>query len=609
MDGERRMRWDVGAIRLLLGCLLLAVRSMAWADTTPAPFDFRDVTVADGGDIDSNIVTVTGIDQPTPMRVTGDSTGRFQINGGAWRSGAATVNARDRIRLRLTSRLASDPGTRTLTVVIGGVSDLWRVTTRPLDCTQPATGTVYDVGPGRAYASIGAVPWGSLSAGDRVQIHARTLPYREKILLSNQGTAAAPISVCGVADARGRRPVIDGKNATTRPGMRSLFQGTQTRGVITVTLDRNDPWGQKPKYIVIEGLEVRGANAGSTFTNDAGSIAAYPFNAAGIYVERGENITVRNCVITYNGNGLFVASGDSEAVLSRNILVESNDFVANSVIGRDREHHSYIAAVGVVYQYNRYRNTRPGSFGGALKDRSAGTVVRYNWIEGGARALDLVDAEDSVVLIGGLPEYRSTWVYGNVINLRGEDSATTVHYGGDSGLFATYRKGTLYFYHNTVVYRVDRAARYHSTIFQLDTNDETARIWNNVFHLQSETPGADATFLFMARGQGVHRFGVNLVSPDIDDVRDPVIWGERFDGTITGWSSRIESPGNNPGFTNLATDDFQPLGSSPAVNAGTPPPVAIPANRRVTLQYRRHLGVTSRSIHGVAADLGAFEAR
>ena len=479
----------------------------------------------------------------------------------------------------------------------------------PLDCTQPAKGTVYEVGPGRTYASIGAVPWDSLGAGDRVRIHARTEPYREKILLSNEGTAAAPISVCGVGDAQGRQPVIDGENATTRPGMRSYFQATQTRGVITVTVDQSDSWGQKPKYVIIEGLEVRGANAGSTFIDDAGNTASYPENAAGIYVERGENITVRNCLITKNGNGLFVASGDSEEVLSRNILVEGNTFIANSLVGRDREHHSYIEAVGVVYQYNRYRNTRAGSLGGALKDRSAGTVVRYNWIEGGARALDLVDAEGSFAMVRDLPEYRSTWVYGNVINLRGEDSASTVHYGGDSGVFDIYRKGTLYFYHNTVVYRVDRSNRYHSTIFDIDTNDETAEIWNNVFHVQSETAGADPTFLFMARGEGVHHFGVNLVSPGIDDVRNPAEWGETFEGTITGWDSRIESPGNDPGFTALATDHFRPLGSSAAVDGGTPVPVHVPANRKVTLQYRRHLGAESRPVNGAARDLGAFEAR
>ena len=595
--------------RLLLAAILLAVRSTAWADTTPAAFDFRDVTVADQGRVQSNVVMATGIDEPTPMRLTGHYTGQFRINGGAWRTGTTNLNAGDRIQLRLTSRPASDPGALGLTVDIGGVSDRWSVTTRALDCSQPAKGTVYEVGPGRAYTSIGAVPWESLSAGDRVRIHARTQPYREKILLSNQATAAAPISVCGVADAQGRRPVIDGRNATTRPGMRSFFQATQRRGVITVTLDQGGTWGQKPKYMVIEGLEVRGAYPGSTFTDDAGNTAAYPDNAAGIFVERGESITVRDCLITGNGNGLFVASGDSEAVLSRNILVEGNDFVANSVVGRDREHHSYIEAAGVVYQYNRYRNTRAGSGGGALKDRSAGTVVRYNWIEGGARALDLVEAEESFAMIGGLPEYRSTWVYGNVINLRGEDSASAVHYGGDSGVVDTYRKGTLYFYSNTVVYRVDRADRYHSTIFDVETNDETVRIWNNVFHAQSETAGQDPTFLFMARGQGVYRFGVNLVSPDIEDVRDPAVWGEDFDGAITGWSSRIESPGNDPGFTDLARDDFRPLASSAAVDAATPAPVTIPTNRDVKLQYRRHLEVRSRPINGPARDLGAFEAR
>ena len=593
----------------LLGGILLAVRSIAAADATPAAFAFRDVTVADTGRVQSNVVIVTGIDEPTPIQVTGHGTGQFRINDGTWRSGSATVNAGDRIRLRLQSRPASDPGFRTLAVVIGGVTDRWRVTTRPLDCTQPAGGTVYEVGPGRPFTSIGAVPWESLAPGDRVRIHARTQPYREKILLSNAGTAARPISVCGVADALGRRPVIDGTNATTRPGMRSMFQATQRRGVITVTPHQTHTWGDKPKYLVIEKLEVRGANVGSTFTDDAGNPAAYPDNAAGIYVERGENITVRNCLIRLNGNGLFVASGDSEAVLSRNILVESNDFVGNSVVGRDREHHSYIEAAGAVYQYNRYRNTRPGAFGGALKDRSAGTVVRYNWIEGGARALDLVEAEGSFPMIGGLPEYRSTWVYGNVINLRGEDSASTVHYGGDSGVFETYRKGTLYFFGNTVVYRVDRAERFHSTILDVETNDETVRIWNNVFHVESETPGADPTFLFMARGQGVYRFGVNLVSPDIAAVRDPDEWGETFEGTITGFGLRIVPPGNDPGFTDLATDDFRPLGSSSAVDAGTSPPVNLPANREITFEYQRHLGHRARIIRGTAIDLGAFEAR
>jgi hypothetical protein len=123
-----------------------------------------------------------------------------------------------------------------------------------------------------------------------------------------------------------------------------MFQGTQRRGVMTVTPASGDSYGQKPRYIVIEGLEVRGANPGATFTDEAGASVAYPDNAAGIFVERGEHIVVRGCVIRENANGLFVASGDAEETLSRDILVEGNDFFDNSVVGRDREHHSYIEA-------------------------------------------------------------------------------------------------------------------------------------------------------------------------------------------------------------------------------------------------------------------------
>jgi hypothetical protein len=75
MDGKRRIRRDAGAIRLVLSGVLLAVSAMAWADTTPAAFNFRDVTVADQGGVVSNVVTVRGIDEPTLLQVTGDRMG------------------------------------------------------------------------------------------------------------------------------------------------------------------------------------------------------------------------------------------------------------------------------------------------------------------------------------------------------------------------------------------------------------------------------------------------------------------------------------------------------------------------------------------------------
>ena len=54
-----------------------------------------------------------------------------------------------------------------------------------------------------------------------------------------------------------------------------------------------------------------------------------------------------------------------------------------------------------------------------------------------------------------------------------------VHYGGDSRDLTRYRKGTLYFYNNTVVStRSDR-----TTVFRLSSQDESCEAWNNIFYV------------------------------------------------------------------------------------------------------------------------------
>lgn len=72
----------------------------------------------------------------------------------------------------------------------------------PFECA-PGAGSTYDVGPAQPYASIGAVPWEDLTAGDTVRIHWRAEPYPEKILLRGQGDGDRPIVVCGVAGPGG----------------------------------------------------------------------------------------------------------------------------------------------------------------------------------------------------------------------------------------------------------------------------------------------------------------------------------------------------------------------------------------------------------------------
>src|SRR5687767_13787522 len=96
------------------------------------------------------------------------------------------------------------------------------------------------------------------------------------------------------------------------------------------------------------------------------------------------------------------------------------------------------------------------------------------------------------------------------------DGAYAIHYGGDGGDPVSYRKGTLYFYANTVSYRQDESAQDHGSIFDLSTPVEVGQIWDNVFYVTSFTEGAPATVLSLERTSGVHNMGTNAISAAIE---------------------------------------------------------------------------------------------
>jgi len=323
-----------------------------------------------------------------------------------------------------------------------------------------ALATDYEVGPGQAHTSIGDVPWESLDPGDRVLIHWRANPYREKWVIGRSGSPDQPIVVRGVPGPQGQRPVISGEDATTR---QALNYWNEPRGVLKVG-GTSIPSDIVPAHIVIEGLEVRSARPGFFFTDDGGNGGQeYTNNAAAIYVEKAEHLTIRDCVMRDAGNGLFIGVSDGD---TQDILVEANHIYDNGIEGRIYEHNSYTSAIGITFQFNHYGPLRTGCGGNNLKDRSAGLVVRYNWIESGNRQLDLVDGEDSATVVDAA-SYRETFVYGNVlIEPDGAGNSQIVHYGGDSGNEAIYRKGTLYFFNNTVV--STRAG--NTTLLRLSTN-------------------------------------------------------------------------------------------------------------------------------------------
>ncbi|MCB0429663.1 MAG: right-handed parallel beta-helix repeat-containing protein [Flavobacteriales bacterium] len=395
--------------------------------------------------------------------------------------------------------------------------------------------STYHVGPGQTYSAISDVPLENLNAGDSVLIHYRSAPYREKFVIGAHGTAASPVVIMGV-DSAGILPVIDGDGAVTR---QQLDFWSENRGIIKVggTSTPSDD----AAYVEIRNLDIRTGKEGIPFTDDGGNASTFAGNAAAIFVEKGDHITISHCDVHDCGNGIFVAWQSS------NILIEYCHIYDNGKENSIYEHNTYTEAQGIVYQFNVFGKLRANCLGNNLKDRSAGTVIRYNWIEGGNRQLDLVESDYSELI--DMPEYRETFVYNNVlVEFDNDGNSQILHYGGDNGDASLYRKGTLHFYYNTVVsFRSG-----NTTLMRLSTNDESADIRNNVIYA---TAGGTKLALVDSDGKADlrnnwlnsnWRVSHSNSSANVNDIS----------GNLTG---------ADPVFTDLNNHVFQPDTNSPLI--------------------------------------------
>ncbi|MEM7049520.1 MAG: right-handed parallel beta-helix repeat-containing protein [Acidobacteriota bacterium] len=444
-----------------------------------------------------------------------------------------------------------------------------------------ASATDYHVGPGQAATSIGEVPWATLQAGDRVLIHWRATPYAEKWVINRRGTATQPIVIRGLPGPNGEQPVIDGNGAVTASGLNFW---NEVRGVIKIGGSNTPPDGL-PGHLVIEGLEIRSGRPPFTFTDDGGSSQTYSSNAAAIYVEKAEHLTIRDCVLHDSGNGLFIGAFGGQ---TQNVLITGNHLYDNGIVGSIFEHNSYTEALGITYQENRFGPLRSGAGGNNLKDRSAGLVVRYNWIEGGNRQLDLVESGSSTLIND--PRYRETFVYGNVlIEPDGAGNSQVVHYGGDSGTLANYRQGDLYFFHNTVV----STRSGNTTLLRLSSAAENADVRQNILFTT-----ATGSRLAMLNGDGTLSLSRNWTKPGF--VENHSSGG----GVVIDDNTGIT--GSDPGFLDLGSQDFGLLSGSGSEDAGAALPAAVMPDHLPVRHYRKHQGSTPRPVDD-PLDLGAFE--
>lgn len=193
-----------------------SVTTAAAVDTTPSIFGFIDATGATAGQPYTSAITVSGINAPSPIHVTG---GEYKINSGSYTAADGIVVSGDVVTARGVA--SSTPGaTVNVAVTIGGVNDTFSVTTAALDTTPDAftftdvtgvaagslqtavmtvaginapatisiTGGLYKIGSGSYTSTTGSVVNGDVVT---VQLTASSTP---------SATQSATLSVGGVSD-------------------------------------------------------------------------------------------------------------------------------------------------------------------------------------------------------------------------------------------------------------------------------------------------------------------------------------------------------------------------------------------------------------------------
>jgi hypothetical protein len=471
------------------------------------------------------------------------------------------------------------------------------------------------------------VPWELLKAGDTVRIDYNSgTPYRSKFMIMGSGSAAAPIRVCGLPGPNGERPIIDGVNAKSRAQLARYISGDpiylpvhESRSIIQIKNDTAS-YTSFPAYIQIDGLNIRNAYPGNSYTNTAGQAAKYgrptgvnaaddPFTAC-IWVDRGQNITFANNEISGCPIAIYTKSLDDGAfAVTKNVRIAGNYMWGAGYPGEVHEHTTYTESQNIVIEFNRYGALLSTAQGNSIKDRSAGTVVRYNVIEDGAHAIDLVEAEDFPIAALADPNYRSSFVYGNIIKKSG-DSGSVIHYGGDhfgSALGAAwgeplFRQGTLYFFNNTVY-----TTGTDSYMFQISTTLEKVEAWNNIFLMAStnkylrmpqyqiDPPPTSSTYNWIPGG--MLNLRTNWISTgwsETDMYHTMAVAMTGASNMITGTSAPID------------TTTLIPGAGSTVVDTGVAGPTAA-SGYSVSNQISSTYIPAARTVKGTAIDIGAVE--
>jgi hypothetical protein len=417
----------------------------------------------------------------------------------------ADTNNRDTVffatiagRYTLTATSVAD-NTKTATAImyVTGKSQSYSVTpneTEPIDCTidPSATGTTYEVGPTRAYTTIQSVPMNTMPAGSTVRIHnddttgmSPTTYYEYFQIVSKNGTASQPLRVVGCPDSFGNLPIVDASNAT---GASWVSTGSAAGyGVASITgasFGYYQAGNPTNNYDVIEGLHIKNARPGFTYTPPSGgSAVGWIDGASCINIRNGYQLVFAGNDLDNCSNGAFSDANLNSNAWGGNVLWvdwEGNHIHNSGVSGEFTEHQLYLQGWGQLVQFNRIDNLASGAEGANLKSRGIFDTVRYNYFgDGPTGQLDMVELQDSNsyeqfeyqylgapgdmtcadswwcqgdmmgpnILAGWQEAYHWHFVYGNVFVNSTAEFANIFSEDHDGGM--ADRLGVLYYYNNT----------------------------------------------------------------------------------------------------------------------------------------------------------------
>ena len=446
-----------------------------------------------------------------------------------------------------------------------------------------ATPLTFNIGPGQpdgdSFEEFSVI---TLQPGDTLRIHCNTdgsgnrIPYRHRGLMNIRGLPTKRIRIVGIPHPiTGERPLFNFTNATSPAwtevsGNMDANSHNRSAGQLSgfyISSYSTGSLGYMPGFFNIEGLEMTGCEMGEAFTYPNGTAGTYSRGSAPFRFRKGSHVIIQDCVVHGNGNGCFGTTLGNENSMQMDITLKNNHFYDNGTVGFDLDHHTYFEGLRIRYEGNYYGPLKPNT-GSGLKDRSAGAIIRYNWLEDGGHQLDLCESQDGPGILAASPWYNNAWVYGNVFaQVEGRSNSLNReiinthddHNGPPIGGRSIYFR----FYYNTIVVIDDRADYVHHA--------STENTWgcvefrNNVmFSRQPASATTSSVRMVLGKNPAFGYTGRNWLSPGHGEAE------VTNTGRIHGYSANtITTAGNAVGFVDQTGLNFRLLETSPLVGQAT----------------------------------------